>query len=138
MRTDRNRIFFALDGAWHCHVTPLAADAPQRSGWLFLGFGEHGIAAGTLLMCSSSSASKNSSRLISAPGTVMGGPHTDLITSGRAARQVYRFPHECFGFGGDHAGIARQLRSHAGSAAAVFAMRFWVMHRKTSTSKSME
>jgi len=42
--------FFALYGAWHMHVTPLAPDAPERTGWLFQQFGQQGVAVGMLLM----------------------------------------------------------------------------------------
>jgi hypothetical protein len=42
--------FFVLYSAWHFHVTPLAAHAPERTGWLFQQFGEQGIAVGMLLM----------------------------------------------------------------------------------------
>ena len=41
---------FALYGAWHMHVTPLAPDAPERTGWLFQQFGQQGVAVGMLLM----------------------------------------------------------------------------------------
>jgi hypothetical protein len=41
---------FALYGAWHLHVTPLAPHAPERNGWLFQQFGQQGVALGTLLM----------------------------------------------------------------------------------------
>jgi hypothetical protein len=42
--------FFALYGAWHSYVTPLARDAPERTGWLFQHFGQQGLAAGMLLI----------------------------------------------------------------------------------------
>jgi heme/copper-type cytochrome/quinol oxidase subunit 1 len=42
--------FFALYSAWRSHVTHLAPDAPERSGWLFQQLGEQGIVVGTLLM----------------------------------------------------------------------------------------
>ena len=42
--------FFALYGAWHFHVTPLAPNAPERTGWLFQQFGQQGIAVGNLVM----------------------------------------------------------------------------------------
>ena len=41
---------FALYGAWHLHVTPLAPNAPERTGWLFQQFGQQGVAVGMLLM----------------------------------------------------------------------------------------
>jgi hypothetical protein len=41
---------FALYGAWHLHVTPLAPDAPERTGWLFQQFGNQGVTLGMLLM----------------------------------------------------------------------------------------
>jgi hypothetical protein len=42
--------FFSLYGAWHLHVTPLSAHAPERTGWLFQQFGQQGVAAGMLIM----------------------------------------------------------------------------------------
>src|SRR5260370_12314839 len=42
--------FSALYGAWHPHVTPLAPDAPERTGWLFQQFGNQGVTVGMLLM----------------------------------------------------------------------------------------
>jgi hypothetical protein len=42
--------FFALYGAWHFYVTPLAPHAPERTGWLFRQFGQQGIAVGMLLI----------------------------------------------------------------------------------------
>jgi hypothetical protein len=41
---------FALYGAWHFHVMPLAPHAPERTGWLFQQFGQQGVAVGTLFM----------------------------------------------------------------------------------------
>jgi hypothetical protein len=41
---------FALYGAWHLYVTPLAPDAPERTGWLFQQFGQQGVAVGMFLM----------------------------------------------------------------------------------------
>jgi hypothetical protein len=41
---------FALFGAWHLHVTPLAPDAPERTGWLFQQFGQQGVAVGMFII----------------------------------------------------------------------------------------